>query len=506
MSFELEAGLTRLHRMSWEEVRVRLAQEMWKRFDLVSYRSGLAATPRLPDSKNGITGEFFFSPTEIPDRVKCLRESLREKAKAIVCEADEICRHRFHLLGYHSLDYGPVIDWQLDAVSGKRAPMEPWFKINFLSYEEAGDHKVTWELNRHQHLVTLAKAWCLTGNEEYAREITSQWYSWQQANPYPLGINWASSLEVAFRSLSWLWALALLANCSALPPAFHTQVVIALALNGRHIERYLSTYFSPNTHLLGEAVALFFIGTLCPQLPAAPRWKSKGWQILLQAADRQVRADGVYFEQSLYYHVYALDFFLHARILAARNGVPIPQVLDEKINKMLDVLHVLGQAGPAEGFGDDDGGRVFDPGRNRTEHLADPLAIGAILYGRNGLAIVTEEAIWLLGEQTRTTQAQSRVRVQLQSRALPDAGLYVMADSASNMQLVIDAGPQGTGRCGHGHADALSILLMGKGRRWLVDSGTFRYVSNSNERAAFRGTVAHNTLRVDRLDQAVPEG
>lgn len=504
VSFEPKVALARLRQMSRKEARVRLGQEMWKRFDLASYRLGISALPRALDSKRGMTGEFFFSAAELPDRVKCLSEALPEEAKAILREADEICCHRFHLLGYQNLDYGSVIDWHLDAVSGKRTPLEPWFNIHFLRYEEAGDHKVIWELNRHQHLVTLAKAWCLAGKKEYLDEITGQWSSWQQANPYPFGINWASSLEVAFRSLSWLWVLSLLANCSQLPPAFRAQVVGALALNGRHIERYLSTYFSPNTHLLGEAVALFFIGVLCPQLPAA-RWKNKGWQILLQEADRQVRADGIYFEQSLYYHVYALDFFLHARILAARNGVAIPQAFDEKINKMLDALRILEQAGPTEGFGDDDGGRVFNPRRNRTENLADPLAVGALLYGR-GPASLTEEAVWLFGEQAVRAQGLPRTKLELRSRAFLDAGLYVMADTAANMHLTIDAGPQGAGRCGHGHADALSILLSGGGRRWLVDSGTFRYVSRSDERAAFRGTGAHNTLRVDRLDQAVSDG
>ena len=91
---------------------------------------------------------------------------------------------------------------------------------------------------------------------------------------------------------------------------FRAELAPALAFHGRYIERYLSTYFSPNTHLLGEAVALFFLGTLYPQMPGAARWKESGWQIVLHEAGRQVRPDGVYFEQSLYYHVYALDFFL----------------------------------------------------------------------------------------------------------------------------------------------------------------------------------------------------
>jgi hypothetical protein len=76
--------------------------------------------------------------------------------------------------------------------------------------------------------------------------------------------------------------------------------------------------------------------------------------------------------------------------------------------------------------------------------------------------------------------------------------------AASPAQMLIDAGPQGSGASGHGHADALSVRLWTKERRWLIDPGSYVYVSAGDERSHFRGTGAHNTLRVDGLDQAVP--
>ena len=188
-------------------------------------------------------------------------------------------------------------------------------KFNIWSFAEVGDSKVTWELNRHQHLVTLAKASGLTGDRRYADEILQHWRQWRAENPYPVGINWASSLEVSFRSLSWLWTYHLLQGSPEIAD-FREEWLRSLALHGRHIERYLSTYFSPNTHLLGEGVGLFFLGVLCPELAAAERWKALGWEIVLREAERQVQADGFHFEQSTYYHVYALDFFLHSAILA----------------------------------------------------------------------------------------------------------------------------------------------------------------------------------------------
>jgi hypothetical protein len=518
--------------MNWDEVRTRLAQEMHKRGDLLRRKAGMrAATIRLRDSSE--EGKFFFDRGEAAARAELLRTHLPDEAAAIVREADEICAHRFCLLGYEGLVFAEggqngqnnEIDWHLDPVHGKRAPLDPWFTIPFLDFAAIGDHKVTWELNRHQHLVTLAKAWLLTHDDKYIRELSAQWRSWMKSNPYPLGINWGSTLEVAFRSLSWIWVDHLLAEAPAYAE-LRAEILPALAFHGRYIERYLSTYFSPNTHLLGEAVTMFFIGTLYAQMPHAARWKKDGWNIVLREAGRQVRPDGVYFEQSLYYHVYALDFFLHARALASRNDIDIPATYEDVLHKMLNVVAMLAQAGPAEGFGDDDGGRLFNPRRNRTEHMTDPLAIGATAFRRDDLpaARLTEESIWLYGKRaiaglatnhppsmalaasTTSSSGLPTPNSPITSAAFPDGGIYVLADSTPIPQtMMIDGGPQGTGRCGHGHADALSLRLTIDGGRWLVDSGSGVYIaSDPADRNNFRGTAAHNTLRVDGVDQAVP--
>jgi len=500
--------------MDWEEVRVRLGQEFHKQCDLLMHRMGVRNRAMRLNADSAVRpGQFFFSGSEISQRAELLRKHLPNEAAEILREADEICGHRFRLLGYDKLDFtldhgsGRDIDWHLDPVHGKRAPLDPWFKIPFLDFAVAGDHKVIWELNRHQYLVTLAKARLLSGDEKYARELMAQWRSWIKANPYPLGINWGSTLEVAFRNLSWIWVHQLLAGAAECEE-FRAELALALAFHGRYIERYLSSYFSPNTHLLGEAVALFFLGTLYPQMPKAARWRESGWKIVLHEAERQVRPDGVYFEQSLYYHVYALDFFLYARLLAARNAMEIPLAYDAVLGRMLDVVAALAQAGPAESFGDDDGGRLWNPRRNRTEQMTDPLVLGAVMYSRElSAARLTEEAIWLFGDQAVEELSRAQTSPPAHSLAFPDGGVYVLADSQPYAQtMVVDAGPQGVARSGHGHADALSLRLTMDGRRWLVDAGSGVYISKDPaDRDAFRGTGAHNTVRVDGVDQAVAD-
>ncbi|PYX29072.1 MAG: hypothetical protein DMG80_15260 [Acidobacteria bacterium] len=506
MALEWQNKLARLSQMNWDEVHTRLSQEVHKRSDFLRHRIGLPPEAVRLHKGTARRPKFFFPSGGARERAELLRAHLPAEALEILHQADDIRRHHFRLLGYENLDYGAEIDWHLDRVHEKRAPLEPWFKIPFLEFALVGDHKVTWELNRHQHLVTLAKAWLLSNDEKYVRELIAQWHSWMKANPYPLGINWGSSLEVALRSLSWIWVDQLIVdapNCDE----FRAELLPSLAFHGRYIERYLSTYFSPNTHLLGEAVALFFLGTLYPQIEAASRWQTIGWNVVQQAAERQVRPDGVYFEQSLHYHVYALDFFLHARLLAAKNGSEIPAEYDAVLGKMLSVVQALSQAGPPEGFGDDDGGRVFNARRNRTENMTDPLAIGALLYGREDLtaARLTEESIWLIGNQAVSAFPHQNERREPVSDAFPEGGIYILADSEPYAQTIaVDAGMQGVGRCGHGHADALSLRVTMDGGRWLVDAGSGVYISaDPADRNTLRGTAAHNTMRVDGLDQAV---
>jgi hypothetical protein len=495
--------------MSKDELVDRVSQHVNARLDAYRSRRGYDFTAvsfnAVPAEQRG---RFFLSPAELPALADLLKARYPSVAANIVAGAEKILQHRFDLLGYENLDYGAAIDWHLDLIHGKRGPNRPAFKVKFLDFAEVGDAKITWELNRHQHLVTLAKAYLFTGDSRFAREIFSQWNGWRSANPYPNGMNWASSLEVAFRSLSWIWVYYLMQGSAEMTEEVRSDWIKALALAGRHIETYLSTYFSPNTHLLGEGVALFFLGTLFPELPKARRWKQRGWSIVLEAAKKQVRSDGFYFEQSTYYHVYALDFFLHARVLASLNDVKIPAEYDSTIVKMLEALCLLGRAGVVPSLGDDDGGRVFDARRNRAQHLLDPLSTGAVLYQRGDFKFIAgsprEETLWLLGPSAVSKFEELRsYEPSGASSVLKDSGLYLMADSETGQQLLIDAGPHGPGTAGHGHADALSVHLVSGGETLLMDPGTLEYVGETyNDRNFFRGTAAHNTLRVDERDQA----
>ena len=140
--------------------------------------------------------------------------------------------------------------------------------------------------------------------------------------------------------------------------------------------------------------------------------------------------------------------------------------------------------------------------------MTDPLALGMLLYDSENYtaASLTEEAIWLFGDWAIQKLGKPTLQREAPSKAFPSGGIYLINDCEPCVQqLMIDAGPQGTRNSGHGHADALSIRFSIGARRFLVDPGTCCYISGTEDRDSFRDTAAHNTLRVDNLDQAVPE-
>ena len=91
--------------MDWEEVRVRVGQEFHKQSDLLMYRMGVRnGSIRLNTDSAARAEQFFFSGSEfsrseISQRAELLRKYLPDEAAEILREADEICGHRFRLLG-----------------------------------------------------------------------------------------------------------------------------------------------------------------------------------------------------------------------------------------------------------------------------------------------------------------------------------------------------------------------------------------------------------------------
>jgi len=419
-------------------------------------------------------------------------------AQEIIALADQIRRHKFPILAF-TIDTGPEIPWRRDHTSGVETGLNYFRRIPYLDTRRTGDHKVIWEPNRHQHLVLLAQAFCFTGDPACLAEIRAQLESWFQANPYNRGINWVSALEVAFRALSWIWTYHLTGEKMA--AEFRMQWLRRLYQHGCHLENNLSLYFSPNTHLLGEALALHALGLFFTGFPRAAHWEQLGARVMREQMERQVHIDGSHVEQSTYYHLYATDMFLLHAILAK----PDREYMD-KLEKMTEYLHaVMGPSRILPFLGDDDGGRLFHPYGERSGFGRATVATASAVLDRPhwqwDVKDLHEQAVWWLGAGVLDRKPGEG---KWESRLFSDAGVAALSSGAN--QVIFDAGGFGPWGAGHSHADALSILARSGQEEILIDPGTCTYVGEQKWRDWFRSTEAHNTVRVGGRDQATAAG
>jgi hypothetical protein len=458
----------------------------------------------------------FFPGLENGEAAEILLDDLPGVVRDVVAVANSVCTRRFDLLGYEGLFFGESVDWHLDPVAGRRAPFAHFSRIDPLDPAMVGDSKVTWELNRHQWLLPLAQAYWLTADRRYAQEAADLVDDWSRANPYGMGLNWSSSLEAAFRLISWSWAFVLVRDAGVLSAREFSGLIAQVRLHATHIERYLSRYFSPNTHLTGEALGLFYAGVLFPELSESARWRKLGREILIQESRRQVHGDGVFFEQATAYQRYTIDFYLHFLILAERNDVPVPPDVRDVVTRMLDfLLRVSAPDGSMPSIGDADGGWLLPLVRRAPSDARGTFSVAAALFNRSdylwAAGGATPEVLWLLGSAAwnRLKTLEPRPPSGSPSALFPDGGYAVMRSDWTREahQLILDVGPMGCGFTGaHGHADLLSIQCSVFGEPYLIDPGTFCYTPDRTWRDYFRGSSAHSTVTVDGLPQAEPRG
>jgi len=511
--------IRRLTRTGADELVCRGRQELSKLLE----RTGVIAHAGL-EPRHGLTLERFraltprhFFDGAASDRTAALViERMPESVDEIVKIADAACDGRFDLLGYERLSFGDPIDWSLDPVSGRRAPRDHWSRLDPLDRNTVGDSKVVWELNRHQWMVQLGQAWALTGKLRYTHAFTEYVAHWIDANPPGVGINWASSLEVSFRLIAWCWALMLLRGSPALSPALFDRLVRAIWAHAAHVERYLSYYFSPNTHLTGEALGLVYAGVIFPELPRAQRWRELGTRILVEQSARHILDDGVYFELSTGYQRYTLEFYLHLLILGVRNGWTIPAAVAERVGRMLDfLLAVRCPDGSMPQIGDADGGTLVPLAHRAQDDVRGVLATAAVVFNRADCAWAAggaaPEVLWLLGPAGLDAFAALRPVPPAgpPSRLFASGGYAVMRSGwrPDDHQMIFDVGPLGCPVSGgHGHADLLSVQCAVFGEPYLVDSGTYCYAGDLASRGYFRSTAAHSTVVVDGESQAAQAG
>lgn len=440
-------------------------------------------------------------------------------AKEAGVRADRFLKDHWTLLG-RRVDLRGAVNWHRDPGGDYEWPRRFYGAVDLLQTSERQDVKFVWELNRHQFLVELSRAWLLTGSEPAARRARELLLDWIRNNPLYEGVNWTSALEAAMRGINWMWTLAALSDWPGWEPGDLQTIAGALCDHAETLLGHLSFFSSPYNHLVGEATGLVVLGTWLEGIAErAPVWRQRGIEVLRDHTRRQFYADGLCVEQAMGYHYYTLGFLTQAVMMAEHAGAPFPE--------LAPVLHSAWRAGAAlrqpdgnwPALGDVDSARSIPVYPDNYWDFRGLCSLGAVLHADSDVAAAAErpgqELYWMLG-----TPGVARFdRLPKKSRPLrtilPDSGYAVASSSAEKTAdwVLFDCGPVGDGvhpddtpSTAHGHADFLQVLLVQDGKPLVIDPGMPSYFGPRLWERHFRSSAAHNSIEVDGLPMARPAG
>jgi len=351
---------------------------------------------------------------------------------------DDIVQHVFSFYGSQPFDAGTPIRWN-DV---------------FLN-----DREITYALNRHQHLATLAAAYRATKNPRYAQAFVDQVRDWIRANPPEADQAWAAwrNLEVATRIGVWSDVFFQFAAAPAFTPDDQALMLASL--------RQQTAWLAPQVREAGGdwgislATGLAAVGVLFPEFKEAAAWRGRGGNALVGA----LRAEG---------NASLLSFWLPFK-LAVENRVGVPEGYGATLERMCAYQAYLRRP----------------DGKHPAFNASDPADLRPLLLAA-GRFFHRPDFEYIV------TNGRSGAAPTSTSCAFRESGVYVMRDGwgADANYLAIDAGPYGTA---YQHEDKLGFELAARGRTVLVDPGRYSLDASDPLTDYLARAQAHNTVVVD---------
>jgi uncharacterized heparinase superfamily protein len=323
-----------------------------------------------------------------------------------------------------------------------------WFRPDL----DAGTRLWKTHLHEFPYADDLARASQATGDPIYRERLLALARSWRAAAPIGcpgFALDAWNGRAVATRLVHWAVAASRLGLRPGDPDA--DWLGAELATHALFLRDNLELDLGGN-HLFRDAVGLVFAHELVGGVPDALAWLER------QVAE-QILPDGGHFERAPMYHAICLQDLLETRLLL---GEAAPAWLDDALARMTGFLEAI---------------RLGD---------GDIPLLGDAWLGERNVPVLVEAA---------------RALVEPRPPATPERHSGLVPLHAGTLRAVVRAGPHGPDhQLGHAHADLLSFDLSVGSRRAVTDAGTHLY-DPGPERDRLRATPAHNTLRLDGVEQ-----
>ncbi|MDF9796755.1 hypothetical protein OKW21_002018 [Catalinimonas alkaloidigena] len=426
----------------------------------------------------------------------------------------DIFGQRFH--------YDEPIDWHLDISSGKKFPMAFAKDINIRT-EEFGSAKHVWEVNRMQFLSLIALQYRTSGDSKYLQQFQVIMDSWIESNPYLQGVNWYSNIEVNIRLIVWFfcWEILdvnrLIEEKADFRKFVEESWIPSIYQHMRYSFQNPSKYSSANNHLISEHAGLF-IASCFWKFEESETWRLHAQAGLEQEIVLQHSEQGVNKEEAAEYIQFITDFFLIPYVVGLNSGHQFSsQYRDQLANICEYIYQMMDIKGNIVYYGDEDDGKVviLDPDLH-FDNFKSILTSGVILFNKPAWRLQDNgfdtKNMLLFGEEGKAKYEQiSESKENCDSKFYIHEGHFILRKQnrkeSKEMFVHFDAAPLGfLSIAAHGHSDALSFVLHVDGYPIITDSGTYTYHTEADWRNYFIGALAHNTIRVDQVDQAMSAG
>ena len=411
------------------------------------------------------------------------------------------------------------INWHKDIFSGKEFALG-YAKSMSIRKDSNLSAKNVWEINRLEFLPHIAINYSTTKEEKYLNQFLRIVESWNTANPYLLGINWYSNIEVNIRLINWFLCWEILnvdeiVNKNSVFKEFVDSILLPVIYQHcKYSYSNPSKFSSANNHLISEYSGLFI---------AATKWKfeesdmwleycKKGLEIEIQ----KQHSNGVNKEEAAEYIQFITDFFLLPYVIGENTNNPFSINYKKHLNEIFEYIYEFTDINVNfPKYGDEDDGKVIcfstDKHYNNFKSL---MTSAAILFGDSrfksksaGFDLKNE---LLFGEKGKIIFSKiPTIQSEQFSKFYKLEGHFIFRKQKREKEIYLhfDAAPLGyLSIAAHGHADALSFLMHVNGFPVFVDSGTYSYHVSKQWREYFVSTMAHNTVCVDVENQATQAG
>ena len=405
------------------------------------------------------------------------------------------------------------INWHNDIFSNLSFPISYSKSISIRANKNLSAKNV-WEINRLQFLPQLAINYVNTGDENLLQQFVSINQSWINDNPYLMGVNWYSNIEVNIRLINWFMAWEILKADEIEIPWFkeflNADWIPTIYQHCKHSKANPSYYSSANNHLISEYAGLFI---------AASKWEFKESKEWLQYAKKGLEKEiikqhskGINKEEAAEYIQFITDFFLITYVVGENTNNCFSSTYKRCLHEIFEYIYEFTDCDTNfPKYGDEDDGRVVilstDAHSNNFKSLLSSAAIifNESKYIAKSSGFDLKNKI-LFGNKVQSIFTNNNNHLVFQeSKFYKDEGHFIFRKQTENKEIYLhfDAAPLGyLSIAAHGHADALSFILHINGNPIFIDSGTYSYHVAKEWRSYFVSTLAHNTICVDNKNQA----